>query len=89
MLVISRKQQEFVQIGEDIVVKIIKTARGSVKIGIAAPEECRVLRGEISEDELSALDEEGEEVSLPRRLRPEHRPVVFSHVTPMKPVSSL
>jgi len=47
MLVLSRKQQEFIQIGDDVVVKIIKTARGSVKIGIEAPGDKRILRGEI------------------------------------------
>ena len=50
MLVLSRKQDEFVQIGENIVVKIVKTGRGSVKIGIDAPGSTRVIRGEVTED---------------------------------------
>jgi len=54
MLVISRKQEEFIQIGEDILVKIIKTGRGSVKIGIEAPGDRRILRGE-SEPEMNSL----------------------------------
>lgn len=54
MLVISRKQEEFIQIGEDILVKIIKTGRGSVKIGIEAPGDRRIMRGE-SEPELNSL----------------------------------
>lgn len=52
MLVISRKQQEFVQIGDDIVVKVIRTSRGAVKIGIEAPGGVRVLRGELAEGDL-------------------------------------
>lgn len=48
MLVVSRKTNEFVQIGESIVVKIIKTGSGSVKIGIDAPGGTRVLRGELA-----------------------------------------
>ena len=52
MLVISRKQQEVIQIGEDILVKIIKTGRGAVKIGIDAPGGVRVLRGELDEESL-------------------------------------
>ncbi len=48
MLVISRKSEEFLKIGENIVVKIIKTSNGSVKIGIEAPGDLRVLRGELS-----------------------------------------
>jgi carbon storage regulator len=47
MLVISRKAEEFLQIGENIVVKVIKTSNGSVKIGIEAPGGLRVLRGEL------------------------------------------
>lgn len=47
MLVISRKPQEFVQIGDEIQVKIIRTGRGAVKIGIEAPSGLRVLRGEL------------------------------------------
>lgn len=49
MLVISRKSQEFLQIGDNIIVKVIKTASGSVKIGIDAPGGVRVLRGELAE----------------------------------------
>jgi carbon storage regulator len=52
MLVVARKQHEFIQIGEDIVVKVIKTSRGSVKIGIDAPDGLRVLRGELSLEDL-------------------------------------
>ena len=50
MLVISRKQHEFIQIGNDVVVKVIRTSRGSVKIGIDAPGGVSVLRGELSDD---------------------------------------
>ncbi|SFI18212.1 carbon storage regulator [Planctomicrobium piriforme] len=49
MLVISRKSEEFLKIGDDIVIKVIKTSNGSVKIGIEAPGGLRVLRGELLE----------------------------------------
>jgi len=48
MLVITRKESELVQIGENIIVKVIQTGRGSIKIGIEAPAHIRVLRGEMS-----------------------------------------
>lgn len=54
MLVITRKESELIQIGEDVFVKVIQTGRGSIKIGIAAPGHVRVLRGEMSA-ELAAL----------------------------------
>ncbi len=50
MLVLTRKQAETIHIGEDIVIKIIQTGRGSIKIGIEAPEAVRVLRGEVVEE---------------------------------------
>jgi carbon storage regulator CsrA len=54
MLVITRKQAEMIQIGDGIIVKVIQTGRGSIKIGIEAPPHVRVLRGEMSA-ELAAL----------------------------------
>ena len=49
MLVLTRKPAEMIQIGDDIVIKVIKTARGTVKIGIEAPSNVRVIRGELLE----------------------------------------
>ncbi len=48
MLVLSRKQEETIRIGDDIVIKVIKTGHGTVKIGIVAPSSVRVLRGELA-----------------------------------------
>ncbi|MEW4489169.1 carbon storage regulator CsrA [Thalassoglobus sp. JC818] len=47
MLVLTRKKNETIQIGDDIVIKVISTGRGKVKIGIDAPAHVRVLRGEL------------------------------------------
>jgi len=49
MLVLTRKAAETIQIGEDVVIKVIKTGSGSVKIGIDAPNAVRVIRGELLE----------------------------------------
>ncbi|MCP4174472.1 MAG: carbon storage regulator [Fuerstiella sp.] len=49
MLVLTRKPAETIRIGDSVVVKVIKTARGTVKIGIEAPDEVRVIRGELLE----------------------------------------
>ncbi|MEQ9411320.1 MAG: carbon storage regulator [Fuerstiella sp.] len=50
MLVLTRKPAETIRIGDDIVIKVIKTSRGTVKIGIDAPEDIRVIRGELLEN---------------------------------------
>ena len=49
MLVLTRKPAEMIKIGDGVVIKVIKTARGAVKIGIEAPEHVRVIRGELLE----------------------------------------
>lgn len=49
MLVLTRKQFQKIRIGDDVVIKVIRTSKGSVKIGIEAPEDVRVMREEIYE----------------------------------------
>ena len=56
MLVLTRKTAECVRIGDDVVVKVIRTAKGTVKLGIEAPAEVRVLRGELAEEARPAAD---------------------------------
>lgn len=58
MLVLTRKRDEIIKIGNDIVIKVIKTGNGSVKIGVEAPAHVRVLRGEVAtvETEVSEFE---------------------------------
>lgn len=49
MLVLTRKTAETIQIGNDIVIKVISCGRGRVKIGVDAPSNVRVVRGELVE----------------------------------------
>ena len=49
MLVLTRKRSETIQIGDDILIKVLKTGKTTVKIGIEAPRQIRVLRGELCE----------------------------------------
>lgn len=51
MLVLTRKRDEMIQIGDNIVIKILKTGKGAIKIGIDAPGNVRVIRGELVEEE--------------------------------------
>ena len=48
MLVLTRKRDEMITIGSDIVIRVIKTGKGSVKIGIEAPASVRVRRAELA-----------------------------------------
>ena len=49
MLVLTRKTAETIQIGNDVVIKVISCGRGRVKIGVEAPNNVRVVRGELLE----------------------------------------
>lgn len=44
MLVLSRKSCEKILIGDDITVTILRVQGGTVKVGIEAPPDVRVLR---------------------------------------------
>lgn len=48
MLVLTRKRDEIIRIGSDIVIRVIRTGPTSVKIGVAAPNDVRVVRGELA-----------------------------------------
>ncbi|MFR4581819.1 carbon storage regulator CsrA [Clostridium cadaveris] len=49
MLVITRKKDESILIGEDIEITVIKLDDGSVKLGISAPKDKTILRKEVYE----------------------------------------
>ena len=48
MLVLTRKIQEQIHIGNNITISILKLKGNTVRIGIEAPRDIRVLRGELS-----------------------------------------
>lgn len=59
MLVLTRKRDEIIRIGSEIVIRVIRTGPTSVKIGVAAPSDVRVVRGELAplpETEIEVLD---------------------------------
>ena len=49
MLVLSRKTQEVVNIGGEIVLTVLEVKGNRVKLGIQAPRETPVVRGELSD----------------------------------------
>ncbi len=49
MLILSRKQDDSVIIGDDIEIKVISIDKGSVRLGFSAPESCVILRGELKD----------------------------------------
>ncbi|MBX9928080.1 MAG: carbon storage regulator [Gemmatimonadaceae bacterium] len=47
MLILSRKEGETIQIGDGVKIVIISSDRRGVRVGIEAPPDVRILRGEI------------------------------------------
>ncbi len=46
MLVLTRKAGEAIHIGGDVFIRVIQTKAGRVRLGIEAPQDVRVTRGE-------------------------------------------
>jgi carbon storage regulator CsrA len=77
-LVLSRKLNEKIKIGDDIVITILSIKGREVRVGIEAPKEVRVLRAELlrndppveSSDgqEVASVEEEGEEDSELKKI---------------------
>ncbi|MFC2074597.1 carbon storage regulator CsrA, partial [Campylobacterota bacterium] len=49
MLILSRKLEEAIWLGDNIKVKIMGIEKGTVKIGIEAPSDITILREELKE----------------------------------------
>lgn len=47
MLVLSRKTNETIKIGDDIEIRILEVKGDTVRIGIEAPKDVDILRGEL------------------------------------------
>jgi carbon storage regulator CsrA len=47
MLVLSRKHEEKLHIGDNITVTVLRVQGNKVRLGIEAPDEVRVVRGEL------------------------------------------
>ena len=62
MLVLSRKSNETIKIGDDIEIRILEVKGDTVRIGIEAPKSVDILRGELvlsiseSNTEATAVD---------------------------------
>ena len=56
MLVLTRKMQETIKIGDEVTIHILRVKGNTVRLGIDAPREIRVMRGELA-DKDSAVRE--------------------------------
>ncbi|GBG55741.1 carbon storage regulator homolog [Sporomusaceae bacterium FL31] len=56
MLVLGRKPGEYVMIGQDIMVKVVKSNDGDLRLAIHAPRNVLIVRGEIYEKQVLCLN---------------------------------
>ncbi len=49
MLVLSRKKNETISLGENIEITVVQVEGNRVKIGINAPDDVTILRGELND----------------------------------------
>jgi carbon storage regulator len=47
MLILSRRENEQIHLGDSIVVTVVRVAGDQVRLGIEAPRDLRVLRAEL------------------------------------------
>jgi carbon storage regulator CsrA len=55
MLILTRKMHEQIMIGQDITLTIVRTRGNTVSIGIEAPRQVRVVRGELPRHDTEVL----------------------------------
>ena len=53
MLVVTRKVDQSVQVGEDIRITVVRVGQGSVRIGIEAPPHLNIVRTELAGRQLA------------------------------------
>lgn len=75
MLILTRKIDEAIRLGEDIRIVLVQIKGGQVRLGIECPPHVRVLREELYEavrqENLKAVSSEPEQLAvLPKQKKP-------------------
>ncbi|MEM6471148.1 MAG: carbon storage regulator [Planctomycetota bacterium] len=63
MLILSRKVDQEILIGDDVRLTVVRIDANRVRIGIDAPDEVRILRGELAAKEMANCSEQPFELS--------------------------
>lgn len=76
MLVLTRRLGQSIVIGEEIKIQILHIQRGSVRIGINAPSNVRILRNELKDStvEFNVPPTDQETISGAKTLAPMRKP---------------
>jgi carbon storage regulator len=69
MLVLSRKQNERIRVGDSVVVTVVRVSGDKVRIGIEAPAHVRVIRDELEVELIGDVTiQDAAELPIPRLL---------------------
>ena len=63
MLVLTRKRHEKIRIGDDVTITILRINANHVRVGIEAPPQVRVTRGELKRFEIDIVEPSNESTS--------------------------
>lgn len=85
MLVLTRKMNEQILIGNDIKITLVRVRGNSVRIGIEAPREVRVVRGELTVHDETSGAKNGERSC--EELQLSEREEAFAHPVVARPLS--
>lgn len=64
MLVLSRKEDQSIIVGDNVKIHVLKVSGNRVRIGIEAPNSVRILRAELDQWGESSFDEAGSSRAL-------------------------
>ena len=78
MLVLTRKLDEKIRIGENITITLLRVQGNTVRLGIEAPRDIRVIRGELEAIE-NVLEEESDCETLEDDIPMREREEAFAH----------
>jgi carbon storage regulator len=67
MLVLSRRNGEQILVGDNVVIKVLAVRNGRVRVGIEAPREVQVRRGELLTKDVfvTPLRDQNSQTSIP------------------------
>jgi len=75
MLVLSRKLHEEIHIGNDITITVLQVKGRVIRLGIEAPRDIRIIRGELSNNHVDSKSSQ----SLPRTEQHQEQPYEDNH----------
>ncbi len=73
MLILTRKVDEEIIINSEIVVKVLSISEGHIKMGITAPKNVEIFRGEIYLQVKENIKKASEESKVNIKIAPSHK----------------